>query len=225
MTKLKTTVWLGTTGFIVFFPFSIVINQPSAVADDVNPAECPIPISYTRSSTQQQLDQLIASFATDPTTGLYQCQAVSVSVNTILNRYYSTPIPAPVNPSAPSSVNPGQFLTPSQFDNTNDAISQLALASQFGNFANYEESATFLQPTTAYEGIVGPQLDTITGQTLPGGAIQYVVPSNFSFPQDNGIRFTYIETLSVPEPSNILGIIAFFGLGFQIKRNLGKAKI
>ena len=223
MAKLKTPVWLATTAFIGFLPLNIVINQRAVVAASVNPVECPIPISYTRSGIQQQLDQLISSFTTDPITDLYQCQAVSLSVNTVLNRYYSTPVPDSLNPSAISSVNPGQFLTEAQFDNTNNAISQLALASQFGNFANYEESATFLQPITAYSGSVGPQIDTITGQTLPGGAIQYVVPSNFSFPQDNGIHFTYTKTLAVPEPSNILGIIAF-GLCFQIKRNLTKKR-
>ena len=150
MTKLKTAIWLGTTAVLGVLPFSVAINQSRAVAVDVNPTECPIPISYTRSSTQQQLDQLISSFATDPTTGLYQCQAVNVAVGTVLNRYYSSPIPNPMSPSASTSVDPGQFLTPNQFDNTSNAISQLALASQFGNFANYEESATFLQPITAY---------------------------------------------------------------------------
>lgn len=72
---------------------------------------------------------------------------------------------------------------------------------------------------------MGPQLDTNTGQTLPGGAIQYVVPSNFSFPQDNGIHFTYTETLAVPESSNTMGTIAFFGLCFLVKRNLAKRSV
>ncbi len=150
--------------------------------------------------------------------------SISVSKNTILNRYYSTTIPDPLNPSAPLSVSAGQFLTPAQFNNADEAISQLALPSQFSNFANDEESATFLQDTIAYEGIVGPQVDTVTHQTLPGGAIQYVVASNFAYPQNNGIHFTYTNTLAVSEPSNILGIIAFLGLSVGIKPKLTKNK-
>lgn len=215
MAMQKPSVLLRGIVYIGLFPLSFVTYHSIALAATLNTSECPIPLSYTRSNTHQQLDNLVSSFTTNPITGLHQCQAVSVPAGTILNRYYSTPTPDPLNPTAATSVNPGQFLTPNLFETTSEAIAQLALAPAFNNTANFRSTGLFNQDVIAFVGIVGPQ-----GLGYPGGGTQYVVPSNFSFPQNNGILFTYVDTLAVPEPSNILGAVASLGISVGIKRKL-----
>lgn len=224
MKMQKPLALLRNTFYIGLVPLSFLTYQSTALAANISflepdvsidPSECPIPLSYARDQDQGRLNDLISSFATNPATGLNQCEAVFVPAGTILNRYYSIPIPDPLNPTDPLSVNPGQFLTPNLFKTSRQAIIQLALDPALTpNTAKFRSTGFFNQDVTAFVGIVGPQ-----GLGYPGGGTQYIVPSNFSFPQNNGILFTYVETLAaVPEPSTVLGAVACLGMGVGIKR-------
>jgi len=203
----KLSAYFSGMAVIALLPLSVVTKQTSAIAGTIGTSSCPITATVAAPTDPQTV---IDSFLNDT------CTAITEPAGTTFYRYYSDTYPS--GQPIPPGISAGRFLTTDQFNNSYDAIAQLALnPSITPNTAKYEEKVTFLAPITVYQGIAGPQ--PITGSTeYPGGAVQYFISGTDAF--GSNITYTYFQTLATPEPSIILGAIAFLAIGIGIKRKL-----